>query len=47
MCDLTWLECVVKAKMASMYLLRFAGTSTSTSEPCDENTTSESVNMLL
>lgn len=33
--------------MASMYLLRFAGTSTSTSEPCDENTTSESVNMLL
>lgn len=33
--------------MASIYLLRFAGTSTSTSEPCDETTTSESVNMLL
>lgn len=33
---LTWLECVVKAKRASMYLLRFAGTSTSTSEPWGE-----------
>lgn len=39
---LTWLECVVKAKMASMYLLRFAGTSTSTSEPCGKN-----LNILL